>query len=64
MMVKQDPECLLRYMLELRVLEIEILASHNPRIPRTESSIIEKLEDKPSLFYSYARCFGKDTGKI
>ena len=64
MMVTQDPECFLRYKLELRVLELEISASHNARIAKTESSMIEKLEDNPSLFYSYARSFGKDTGKI
>ena len=64
MMVMKDPESFLRYKIELRALELEISASHNTRIDKTESMMIEKLEDNPSLFYSYARSFGKDTGKI
>ena len=64
MMVTQDPECFVRYKKELRVLELEISASHNVRIAKTESNMIDKMEVNPSLFYSYARSFGKDTGKI
>ena len=64
MMVTQDPECFCKYKNELRVLELEISASHNTRITKTESSMIEKMEKNPSLFYSYVRSFGKDTGKI
>ena len=59
MMVTHDPECVLRYKLDLRVLELEISTSHNARIAKTENCMIEKLEDNP-----YARSFGKDTGKI
>ena len=28
-----------------------------------QSNMIDKLKDNPSLFYSYSRSFGKDTGK-
>ena len=64
MMVTQDPESFLNYKTELRALEHDISASHNARIAKTECNMIDKMDNNPSIFYSYTRSFGKYSGKI
>ena len=64
MMTTLVPDSFLKYQLELRSLERELSASHNEFKAKTESKMIDKMQDNPALFYSYARSFGKDSGKI
>ena len=64
MMTTREPKFFLKCQLELRSLEKEISAHHNEYTAKTESKMIDKMQDNPSLFYSYARSFSKDSGKI